>query len=134
MQLLSFPSINSLIPLLPHSEFSSSHLYSVAVQPGLYWTWPETQIFLVFSYKRSLYLQSEIPVFESLSHQVLMFLPNHTLRHVGQFLTIVEPSFHRVPIVLENFLVPTSCHGFLETSQVDGFSCVHQPGLEGAKK
>ena len=33
---------DSTIPLLPKSEISSLYPYSVAVQPGLCWTWSET--------------------------------------------------------------------------------------------
>ena len=41
-QRLCFRYTDSKIPLLPKSEISSLYLSSVAVQPGLYRTWPET--------------------------------------------------------------------------------------------
>ena len=51
-----------------------------------------------------------------------------------QLLTVVESRFHCVPVVLEHFLVLTSCEGFLKTSQVNRSSCVDQPGFEGTVK
>ena len=41
-QRLCFRYIESTIPLLPKSEISSHYPSSVAVQPGLYWTWSKT--------------------------------------------------------------------------------------------
>ena len=41
-QRLCFRYIDSTIPLLPKSEISSLQLSSVAVQPGVCWTWSET--------------------------------------------------------------------------------------------
>ena len=42
-QRLCFSFIDSTIPLLPKSEISSLQPSSVAVQPGLCWTWSETR-------------------------------------------------------------------------------------------
>ena len=43
-QLLCFRHMDSTIPLLRISKISSFCLYAVIVQPGLCWTWSETQI------------------------------------------------------------------------------------------
>ena len=41
-QCLCFCYLASTIPLLPKSEITSLYISSVAVQPGLCWTWLET--------------------------------------------------------------------------------------------
>ena len=41
-QRLCFRYTDSIFPLLPKSEISSLYPSSVAVQPGLCWTWSET--------------------------------------------------------------------------------------------
>ena len=45
-------------------------------------------------------LQSKLPVTKGLSHQRLVLVSNHLVGHVSEFLAVVEPCFHHVPVIL----------------------------------
>ena len=62
-QRLCFCYTDSTIPLLPESKISNLYPSSVAVQPGLYWTWSENPRRPVFSRRgsyTSFYIQNNM--------------------------------------------------------------------------